>query len=158
MIEVAVFQAGELLRLERGHEKVPPDIPHKEIAHYPVVRTKGPEPDFEGLRDGDYVLHRHVPPPRPGPISDRQFFQALAVVGRISEAEALAAVKTGDMPAELAAVVNAIPDKAARFSVTMHVCGAVTFERDHPLTVQLGAMIGMRPEEIDALWELAGKL
>ena len=39
-------------------------------------------------------------------MSDRQFFQAIAVLGKIEPAEALAAVKTGDIPAALLAFVN----------------------------------------------------
>jgi hypothetical protein len=45
--------------------------------------------------------------PAPVIISDRQFFQTLAVEGRITEDEALAAVKTGELPATLQTLVAA---------------------------------------------------
>jgi hypothetical protein len=99
------------------------------------------------------------PPPEPVPesISDRQFFHILAVDGLITEAEALAAVKTGDAPAAFEAFIASLPE-ADRFSARMLLEGATTFRRDHPLTAAFGTMHGMTPEQIDDLWRRASAL
>lgn len=94
------------------------------------------------------------PPPVPAEISDRQFFHILAVDGLITEAEALAAVKTGDAPAAFEAFIASLPE-AERFNARMLLEGATTFRRDHPLTNAFGSMYGMTPEQIDDLWRRA---
>lgn len=103
------------------------------------------------------VIEDYVPPPEPVPesVSDRQFFQALALGGMISEAEALAAVQTGALPAPIAAIVDAMPDQ---FSARMLLSGATIFRRDHPLTAAFGAVSGKSPAEIDELFRLAASL
>lgn len=100
-----------------------------------------------------------VPPPPPVPeeISDRQFFHALAKAGLITEAEALAAVKTGDMPQAINDFVNTLPE-ADRFDARMLLEGATIFRRSHPLTAAFGALYGMEPSEIDGLWRDAASL
>lgn len=98
-----------------------------------------------------------APPPVPAAISDRQFFQQLAVAGIISHAEALAAVKTGEIPAALASIVDALPD-ADRFAAEMLLSGAVTFERHHPLTEAVGEARGLTADEIDAFFQAAAVL
>ena len=45
----------------------------------------------------------------PAIVSDRQFFQQLALMGIISEKEALAAVGPGTLPAALAAMIESLP-------------------------------------------------
>ena len=101
------------------------------------------------------------PPTAPGPVpavvSDRQFFQALAIAGLVTEAEALAAVRTGDIPAALQAVVDAMPE-GERFAATMLVSGAVEFRRDHPLVEAVRYARGMTSDELDDLFRLAGGL
>lgn len=105
------------------------------------------------------------PPPEPvvlPPISDRQFFQALALppFSIITTAEALAAVKTGELPAALAAIVAAIPDATERFNAEMILSGATTFARTHPMVAAIaGAMTPPWAEaEIDAFWTFAASL
>lgn len=100
------------------------------------------------------------PPPQqevPETISDRQFFHVLAVDGLITEAEALAAVKTGDAPAAFETFISSLPE-GERFNARMLLEGATTFRRDHPLTNAFGAMHGLTPEEIDDLWRRAAAL
>lgn len=101
----------------------------------------------------------YVPPAPSVPqgISDRQFFQQLAVTGIITEAEAVAAVSTGTIPAALQALVDTLPADA-RFGAVMLLSGAVTFSRSHPLTEAIGAAHGMTQEQIDELWSAAFKL
>jgi len=108
--------------------------------------------------DGEVLV---LPPPLPGPIpavvSDRQFFQALAISSLITEAEALAAVRTGDIPTALQVVIDAMPE-GDRFHATMLLSGAVEFRRDHPLVEAVRLARGMTVSEVDDLFRLAGGL
>lgn len=91
-------------------------------------------------------------------ISDRQFAQALADLGVISRAEALAFVKRGEVPTALQAAIDSIPDDEARFAAEMQVSGATTFERTHPSTVALAQALGWSDEQMDNLWRQAAAL
>jgi hypothetical protein len=93
----------------------------------------------------------------PRSISDRQFFQQLAVMGLIGPTEALAAVKTGELPGVLQALVDQM-DEDARFATEMILSGATQFERSHPLVGQLAAAVGWPPEQIDQFWIAASQL
>jgi hypothetical protein len=101
----------------------------------------------------------YVSPPAPVPetISDRQFFQALALQGTISQAEALAAVKTGTIPAVLQTAISSLTGNDA-FNAEMLLSGATEFKRSHPLTVAIGAAQGMNPAQIDAFFQFAAGL
>lgn len=103
------------------------------------------------------VIEDYAPPPEPVPesVSDRQFFQALALDGMISEAEALAAVQTGALPAPIAAIIDAMPDQ---FAARMLLSGATTFERRHPLTDALASALGYSPAQTDDLFRVAASL
>jgi hypothetical protein len=116
-----------------------------------------------GLRyrwDGEKTVE-YTPPPQPEPvpstISDRQFFQQLAVGGLITESEALAAVQTGTLPAALVAFIDQLPAEQ-QFPARMLLTGATSFERAHPLTDAFGSMYGMNGEQVDQLWRDAAKL
>lgn len=134
------------------------------------VHTWRPEPEYTAIQAPDNVAIGWtydgttwgepvpVPPPVPETISDRQFFQALANLGIITEAEAIAAVATGTLPALLDGLVEAIPDPAARFDARMKLCGAVEFSRSQPLVAALGSSFGWSPDQIDDLWRAAGSL
>lgn len=97
----------------------------------------------------------HDPRPVQPEISDRQFFQALAIAGIISEADALAAVQTGALPAPIAAIIDAMPDQ---FAARMLLSGATTFERRHPLTDALASALGYSPAQTDELFRAAAAL
>lgn len=109
--------------------------------------------------DGSFSAPHSEPEPDPVPevISDRQFFHALAVLGMITEAEALAAVKTGDPPAAMDAFLSALPDDQ-EFGARMLLEGATTFQRSHPLTLAFAAGMNMTAEQTDDLWRLAASL
>lgn len=98
-----------------------------------------------------------MPDPVPHSISDRQFFHILAVDGLITQAEALAAVKTGDAPVAFETFIASLPE-SERFNARMLLEGATTFRRDHPLTIAFGSMYGLTPGEIDDLWRRAAVL
>lgn len=97
------------------------------------------------------------PVPVPQTISDRQFFQALAMMGLIDPAEALAAVKTGEIPAALEAFIDQLPTDE-KFAAEMVVSGATIFERSNPMTLALAAGMGWSSEQIDDLWRAAAQL
>lgn len=101
------------------------------------------------------------PPPAPvvpRDISDRQFFQQAAIAGVVTQAEALAAVQTGTIPAVLQAMVDAIQDPDEQFAATMILSGATVFERTHPLTEAIGVGAGWSSEQIDQFFIAAAQL
>lgn len=108
-----------------------------------------------GQEYSGYVLEEWYEQPPPAPaatipiISDRQFFQQAAIEGIITEAEALAAVKTGDIPVVLQSIVDSISDDAQRFAAQMLLSGATTFERNHPLTEAVGQSLGWTNQQIE---------
>lgn len=95
--------------------------------------------------------------PVPSIISDRQFFQQLAMQGVITQDEALAAVKTGEIPAALKQAVESLPP-GRQFEATMIISGATTFQRTHPLTVAIGTACDWTDAQIDALFRAAAVL
>lgn len=98
-------------------------------------------------------------PPTSGPpiiISDRQFFQQLAIDGVITQDEALATAD-GTMPGLLLAIIGQMPAET-QFSALMLVKNATTFERYHPLTAVVGQALGWDDERLDTLWSDAGTL
>lgn len=97
------------------------------------------------------------PGPVPERISDRQFFQGLATTGLILKEEALAAVKTGEIPAALGAFLEDVSEDE-RFAAHMLLAGATVFERSHPLTIGIAAKAGMSPQELDAFWRMCAAL
>jgi hypothetical protein len=100
------------------------------------------------------------PDPQPqfvAPISDRQFFQQLALDGKITEAEAVAAVATGTIPTGLQTVINTLP-APDQFAARMFLQGATTFERHHPMTLTLAALMGWNASMLDVLWSNAAAL
>lgn len=100
-----------------------------------------------------------LPPfvPVPSEISDRQFFQALAIQGTISTDEALAAVKTGEIPSALAGFLEVLAP-AEKFGAEMLLSGATKFERAHPLTDAIGQAQGMSSDQIDDFFRFAAAL
>lgn len=108
--------------------------------------------------DGENFSDPPAPPaPVPQSISDRQFFQALALSGQITEAEALAAVKDGTMPEAIETFIAALPE-AERFGARMLLQGATTFERNHPLVSAFASAANMTADATDDLWRLAASL
>lgn len=116
---------------------------------------------------GKYVGGIYTPPVRPDPepmpalpcpqsISDRQFFQQLAVAGIITEADALAS-NAAVIPAALLTIIEAMPADQ-QFAAKMLVSGATVFERNHPMTLAIGAARGMSSEQIDDFFRAAAAL
>lgn len=111
----------------------------------------------EELPDDNPEVVAFLNPPPPIPvISRRQFFQQAAIVGIITEAEALAAVTTGAFPASVSAFINALPADQ-QFGAKM-LFSVNEFERSTPLANAFGVSIGMSPGQIDTFFENASKL
>jgi hypothetical protein len=103
-----------------------------------------------------------TPAPTPAPIapahvSRRQFFQAAAQAGIISNAEALAVLATGAIPSSLATAIASLPT-ADQFAAQMAILGDQNFTRSDTLIVTLGSAMGQTPARIDALFTLAASL
>lgn len=101
--------------------------------------------------------YREQPPPVPNVISDRQFFQALAMQGVIAPEEALAAVKTGTLPAAMLAFLEPLPAEQ-RFGAEMLLSGATQFMRDHPMVSMFAQALGWTEGQADDLWRFAETL
>lgn len=89
-------------------------------------------------------------------ISDRQFFQQLAVEGIISQADALAS-NAAVIPPPLLALIEQLPSDQ-QFAAKMLVGGATVFKRHHPLSIAIGAAFGFNSAQMDAFWTAADKL
>jgi hypothetical protein len=100
---------------------------------------------------------RNTPPSAPAAVSRRQLLIALAQAKLITEAEAIAAAKMGEVPAVIDKVFAALPkDQALAAKITWATMTMV--ERNHPL---IQAVIDTKlatPEQIDALFRAAATL
>jgi hypothetical protein len=100
---------------------------------------------------------RNAPSPVPSAISRRQLLIALTAAGLITEAEALAAAKTGEVPAAIDAVFGALPkEQALAARITWATMTVV--ERDHPLIQAIINANLATAEQVDALFRAAAEL
>lgn len=109
-------------------------------------------------QDGVYTP---LPTPPPSaipvnPISDWQFFQKLADLGIITQAEALAS-NGGVIPKALLDIIDGLPE-AKRFAAKMRVGGATVYNRTHWLTIAVGHAYGWTDEQIDDFFRSAAAL
>jgi hypothetical protein len=97
-----------------------------------------------------------APPFVPQSISDRQFFQQLAVQGIITQADALAS-NAAVIPPPLLTIINAMPTDQ-QFSAKMIISGATVYDRTDPLTIEIGTAYGWTSAQIDAFFTAAAAL
>lgn len=97
------------------------------------------------------------PEPVPNEISDRQFAQQLAILGTITQAEAIAWAARGELPTSLEAAISTLPSDQ-RFAAEMLLSSATVYERSHPLVPMLAAVLGYDGAQIDDLWRAAALL
>lgn len=158
MAEFALYISDEFREI-RKYESRPDDIAHKAIAWYPVSRQLGVP--FEGIEGGSHVIRSvdpsTVPPPVPDAITDWQFFQQLAIMGLITEAEAEAAVAAGELPQTLSDLVEMLPEQA-RFPTRMLLKGSTTFRRGHEMTDTIAWLYGFSNDDVDNLFRDASVL
>lgn len=107
----------------------------------------------------DKVIAAHDPTKTlvPEAISFRQFYQAAAMMGMITQDEALAAARTGEPPAMMKHIIDALPPDQ-QFAVKMLLASATEFDRSHPLVAQIGHAVGKTDAEIDDFWRMAASL
>jgi hypothetical protein len=112
----------------------------------------------EFLDDNDpaVLAFLNPPPPVPSSISDRQFFQQLAFEGIITEDDALAS-NAAVIPPPLLAIIDGMP-ASQQFAAKMLVSGATVFQRNHPMTLAIGAAYGWNAAQIDAFFQSAAAL
>ena len=102
------------------------------------------------------------PPPAPAPpapiiLTNRQLFAALALTGFITEAEALAAGRTGEVPTAIDDVFGELPDHEAFLArLTWATMREVT--RDHPLIAAMIAANLATAEQVDAIFSLGASI
>lgn len=164
----------------RNLDGIDPSFGLKGSAYWPVVAT---DPTFDADKE---ALTDEIVDPQPDPvnfvvygtrgkrpltpeevaarnpvtetISDRQFAQALAKQGVISQDEALAFVKRGEVPAMLQATIDAVEDPDERFDLDMAVSGATLFDRSNPSTIALAEALEWSPAQMDDLWRFAATI
>lgn len=85
-------------------------------------------------------------------VSDRQFYQGLALRDFCTPEEALDAVRIGVLPEGLRKFVDAIPEAQDRWAAEMLLSGAKEFRRDHAFVAQVGAWVGLDAAALDAFW------
>lgn len=106
--------------------------------------------------DPAVIAFRNPPPPVPQSISDRQFFQQLAVAEIITQEQALAS-NAAVIPAPLLAIIDQMAADQ-QFAAKMLISGATVFERNHPMTEAIGAAYGWSSDQIDAFFTAAAAL
>jgi hypothetical protein len=97
------------------------------------------------------------PPPVPHVISRRQLLIALVAAGLITEAEALAAAKTGEVPAAIDAFFATLPP-AQQIAARITWATMTQVERHHPLVQGVIDANLATAEQVDALFRTAATL
>lgn len=145
MTNYKLLSGGSIQRLS-DMACIPPDEANRDYADYLAWVEAG------GVADPtDPIV-----PPVPSSISDRQFFQQLAIVGIITEDDALASNR-GIIPPPMLAIIDQMPAEA-QFNAKMIVSGATIYNRNDPLTIGIGTAYGMSSEQIDQFFQAASAL
>lgn len=96
--------------------------------------------------------------PIPDVVNRRQFFQQLALSEVITKQEAINAIANGKLPQAVESVIDQIEDEDDKFNAQMILIGGSEFERLHPLTDKIKAMVNWSDEDRDNFWLSASKL
>lgn len=105
----------------------------------------------------EFVAYRNPPVPVPATITRRQLILALATMALITGEEALAAARTGAVPAAVqAAFDNLSPSDKLAAEITWATMSIA--ERDHPLVALLAAANDMSSGDVDDFFRLAAGL
>lgn len=127
-----------------------PVPPGKYATSSVIVVTDGVPKFIDTLAD--------IPLVTPYKISRRQFFTGLWKRGFITAAEALAILKTGEVPAVLQAIIDVMTDEEARTDAELLVVGASEFYRDNPLVSVIAVIRNMTESDVDELWRFCDTL
>lgn len=96
-------------------------------------------------------------PPPPIVLTNRQLFAALALTGFITEPEALAAGRTGEVPAAIDAVFGVLPEQDA-FLARLTWATMREVKRDHPLITAMIAANLATAQQVDAIFALGASI
>jgi hypothetical protein len=108
---------------------------------------------FEWLRKGGKP-DDPLPLPPPVSVARWQIFAQLAEDGIVSKEEALAAVKSGEIPETFTEAIAKLPAKS-RFTAEIYLAGSPVLERHHPITAALAKALGWDDDALDTLWHKA---
>lgn len=102
---------------------------------------------------GVFTAPEPTPAPVPASVTRRQILTGLAVVGWITEQEALAALTVGATPAAVDAVIAALPADQ-QFATRMKWAGFQSAFRDDEMVAALAALEGKTNLEVDGFFRL----
>lgn len=95
--------------------------------------------------------------PPPDSITDRQFWQGCAIRGLCTQDDALNAVKTGALPAQMETFVSSLPADQ-QFGARMILSGATNYFLSSPITAQFAVMAGMDSAALADFWRYCASL
>lgn len=142
-MNVYVLTGSDIVIRIADNAHIPNDLDNRDRVEYEAWLSDGGTPD-------PYVA---PPPPVVQEISDRQFFQQLAIMNVISQDDALAS-NAAVIPPALLAIINALPEDQ-QFGAKMLISGATVYERHHPMTEVIGQAYGWNSEQIDTFFNAA---
>ena len=96
------------------------------------------------------------PPPMPTQITNRQYYQQLAIMGPITQQEAADAV-VGTPPPTILGYISSLP-QAQQFDAEMFFKGGTIYDRHAALLTGLATYMGWSNSFMDTLWEEGSKL
>lgn len=105
------------------------------------------------VAEGEYTAPPEPPPVVPASVTRRQILTGLALVGWITEQEALDALATGARPVAVDAVIGQLPE-ADRFAATMKWIGFQTAYRDDAMVAALATAAGKTEQDVDDFFRL----
>ena len=159
-VEIARVRAGEAFQMfgiacsratTAWAQMVEPPVMHDGATEDEILAVWAAWPEL-----GLYTLVEAPPEPAPEPTID-EIRAAMATLLPVDFARMLAGTVTerwpdGILPSDVGAVISAIPDRATRELAKFEFDRARYFERVNPLIDQIGALLGLTPEQIDARW------
>jgi len=107
----------------------------------------------------DSVIAAHDPTAAmvPTSVTNRQFFQAMAQLGYITQQEAMAAIKTGTVPDRMQRYIDTLPADQ-QFNATMQLCGDTTITRTSEGFQQYVVYENWSADQVNELFRVAGSL
>lgn len=97
-------------------------------------------------------------PPSAIVISRRQFYHALAARSIIERDDARAALRIGEIPEALVAILDTLEDPDQQFAAELHLTGSNDFVSDHPLVSLFAASQGWDADQIREFFTEAAQL
>lgn len=93
----------------------------------------------------------------PASVTRAQFYLAAAGAGIITTAQAVLMLENGTIPANLATAIAGLPT-SQQGPAEIAIFGMTDYSRSDPFVQTLGALMGMTPAQLDALFIAAGSI